>query len=1466
VGCSDINECAVNNGGCDPLTECNNTFGGRNCTACPLGYTSASGTGSTRCTDLDECVPNPCFNNTACIDAVAPEHGFTCFCPEWWSGNGVNCTKNNRCVDATPLPCSVDPEVSCVDLDAAGVVCGACPEGYSGDRAGTGTFCNDVDECALQLCDPLTLCSNYVAGFNCTGCPEGYRGTGKTECVEVETCRKDNGGCHFLQECTDTQEGPECGGCPPGYIVSEGGIGCEDEDACLEGVCFEGVACVDMAPPKTGFTCGNLDHPCPVGMLGDGLGPNATVPDKIGCYEDLCFTRNGGCAPQVTCANDPSTSSGVLCSTCPDGYSDTKGDGTVCDDANGCDINPCYPGVLCTDVPVPASSSSRTCGDCPTGLEGDGATCTDIDECAYARDEGAVLCWTSTSSDGVVLSTSCLNKPYSSEFPLGYVCSSCAELPATGEAPIGYKGDGLKGCRISTDCSFNNGGCWTGSAPYQDYKAQCSMVGGNSECGECAEDMSGNLVPGFQGDGDVSCTDIDACADAPCFPGVSCNDTLAPGTGFTCGDCPEGFYGDGLNCTMCNIEIGTYSSIKDGGTESRAGWYRNARSVINAEMPTIWPELPICIKRGGLRYRWDGSVSDGTKFNLTDDVNKAHTLKLSIYKASLQVRLSYMFSITAWFELNPTVSSTSTLSFYVESQDLNVVIAGGDVIIGQDNMLQLDALSSVDPDGERGDITYSWTCARVGSTAPCRAPNGERIEVLYQMDIPAISLQLNGSYTGALYTFQVIGIKGPRSNSASTQVTIMRGSPPVPTIQPKVEKINANEKLSLNATIKSEDVANLQLFWEVANADNTSTPFVMGPDTISGGTTGANLVVRANQLLPGDTYVFTLAATDRGGSGSGSLSLTVNTPPRGGRAVVDPVNGTVHETPFVMMAHGWVDDDTPLTYQFFYRVLGDDEMTADQAINTEFAILLPPNNALPPPAMFMRRPGVPAMNYSISVTVRAADALGAVASAETFITVLDGATMDTSAVMGDSMAALSNGDADTAIREMTAVADALNDISTTSGTARRRRRLLAGDSDDGVAECVQDNSTAAGARRLAQIGGDSSMRESMIGGLDTANGLLFPTSASVEVIASSSMKVLGDPCALSGGAQGTGLSLIDTLVASTLSPEAKVTQGSSDSITNSLDSLNQAGNAGTNGSMDASHAAAASARVMSSLAGLGGSLLTGVVAGEEAPVVQSATLSMCVQRSTTDGTADVTAPLCPALAQAGGGAPAQLPSSIGGAVGGKEVSMRLMATTTEIHSQAGSPQLGNSSTGNVSAAGGVVSLVLMGGGGDELPINDLSEGIEVSLPLANENRGTVGELRERGVAISRLDCTFWSEALGTYMTEGCAQLPNPAPPAPVVIGWKSLRLAEFAFPDMAWEVQGPEELVELCRETYDPIYPEYAVRLPPPQAQCLASTWQARRLASTRQARHLASTRQARRADVGRRALSGCEEEGAERL
>jgi hypothetical protein len=63
--CEDINECAVNNGGCDIQSTCTNTPGSRTCGACPA---NTGGSGYQGCFDVNDCPNGDCSQQ----DKLAP--------------------------------------------------------------------------------------------------------------------------------------------------------------------------------------------------------------------------------------------------------------------------------------------------------------------------------------------------------------------------------------------------------------------------------------------------------------------------------------------------------------------------------------------------------------------------------------------------------------------------------------------------------------------------------------------------------------------------------------------------------------------------------------------------------------------------------------------------------------------------------------------------------------------------------------------------------------------------------------------------------------------------------------------------------------------------------------------------------------------------------------------------------------------------------------------------------------------------------------------------------------------------------------------------------------------------------------------------------------------------------------------------------------------------------------------------
>jgi cysteine-rich repeat protein len=165
--CSDINECATNNGGCSPNAICTNALPGFSCT-CASGY---SGDGIT-CADIDECATN----NGGCA---------------------VTCT------------------------NSAGSYACSCPFGFV--LASDGHGCDDIDECATNNGDCASTCNNTAGSYTCS-CPAGFALDADLHgCTDVDECATNNGGC--AQVCTNAAGSHSCH-CDPGYTLGSDGTSC----------------------------------------------------------------------------------------------------------------------------------------------------------------------------------------------------------------------------------------------------------------------------------------------------------------------------------------------------------------------------------------------------------------------------------------------------------------------------------------------------------------------------------------------------------------------------------------------------------------------------------------------------------------------------------------------------------------------------------------------------------------------------------------------------------------------------------------------------------------------------------------------------------------------------------------------------------------------------------------------------------------------------------------------------------------------------------------------------------------------------------------------------------------------------------------------------------------------------------------------------------------------------------------
>ncbi|XP_078054614.1 thrombospondin-4-like isoform X2 [Mustelus asterias] len=175
-----------------------------------------------------------------------------------------------------------------------------------------------------------------------------------------------------------------------------------------------------------------------------------------------------------------------------------------------CVPNPCFPGVLCSEM-----ADGFKCGACPSGFTGNGTYCVDIDECQSRPCFSRVRCINTSP---------------------GFQCEPC---------PTGYTGPRIQGvgemfarthrqiCNDINECADgNNGGC--------DPNSDCINTPGSFRCGSCKH--------GYIRDQSMRCQKERSCssrASNPCHEKAECN--MGRNNKITC-VCAIGWAGNGYRC------------------------------------------------------------------------------------------------------------------------------------------------------------------------------------------------------------------------------------------------------------------------------------------------------------------------------------------------------------------------------------------------------------------------------------------------------------------------------------------------------------------------------------------------------------------------------------------------------------------------------------------------------------------------------------------------------------------------------------------------------------------------------------------------------------------------------------------------------------------------------------------------------------------------------------------------------
>ncbi|XP_060569092.1 fibropellin-1-like [Ruditapes philippinarum] len=136
----------LNDSMCRETEVCTKRGRGHRC-ICATGWLGINCT-----TDINECIRNPCPNNTVCINTKG---SYTCNCLSGWTGN--NCDQDIN-------ECSVNPcKHSSTCMNALGYYNCTCARGWKGQNCH-----KDIDECAKKPCNISLQCINNPGSYTCT--------------------------------------------------------------------------------------------------------------------------------------------------------------------------------------------------------------------------------------------------------------------------------------------------------------------------------------------------------------------------------------------------------------------------------------------------------------------------------------------------------------------------------------------------------------------------------------------------------------------------------------------------------------------------------------------------------------------------------------------------------------------------------------------------------------------------------------------------------------------------------------------------------------------------------------------------------------------------------------------------------------------------------------------------------------------------------------------------------------------------------------------------------------------------------------------------------------------------------------------------------------------------------------------------------------------------------------------------
>ncbi|KAK3277768.1 hypothetical protein CYMTET_14247 [Cymbomonas tetramitiformis] len=710
--------------------------------------------------------------------------------------------------------------------------------------------------------------------------------------------------------------------------------------------------------------------------------------------------------------------------------------------------------------------------------------------------------------------------------------------------------------------------------------------------------------------------------------------------------------------------------------------------------------------------------------------------------------------------------------------------------MGSEGTLGLDATRSYDPnDGGRfASFDFAWRCAAGPEQVPCRDAQGLELplEISATSASPLtrqlclgsgpgdgalaggcarLAVTLEGTPEGLHYNITCFASKGHLSATVHVAAVVVRGyeSPAVSIAALDPPRVNPDAAAVLRAAVlftHQDDEHARHLLWS-AHAEQDEASLELDLESVaSTPLSQPSLGVQAGSLTPGGRFWFTLHAADTGGAAAATLLVQVNRPPwhddaAGGAAVATwpsdalggsldsevaarrwlpdgTVTGVALEEYFTAAMLGWEDDpeDLPLQYQVSYQLDASSRtrMLMDFSPLAELTFLLPER-------------GLAENAQRVALVINIQDMMGAMStiSAEVHVT-------------GEERAAVGSVYTDTLI-------------------SRSAFYLANGNTEDSLAMLIGAaailNGDANGAPEVQRLAQRRVQRADMAELLAEAADTQLLTDTSIHLFSDVLASVAAAPAEVGNRTSDVILSTLGGLVDATRAANGPVLDADTAMLMcHTLSNLTMVQEANDPRASQVAACVDVLDRIADTLARrmISGQVPTQVVSEQLAVSVQIDSAASPDSRLFHGAIVGATPSMAASEAPPKLWLPASMSAGLVAATAHGLVRAQLLTSLWDPHDPLGGAQGGTSLPGG---AAPVTAITLADAAtGRTLHVDHLEQGLHIALPLGKVAGGvSVGEGKEphpaRGIAPQ---CVWWDEAGGTYSTEGCAALPNPAPP------------------------------------------------------------------------------------------------------